>query len=48
MKSYEQNTQNKVIELQSISEKFTFERNCDVLLELSEKEKEKIKILAAR
>ena len=36
MKSFEQNICNKTNELQLISEKLTFQKNCDGLLEMSE------------
>jgi cell division protein FtsB len=48
MKTYEQSTITKINEIQNINEALAIERNCDPLLDISENEKNKINVLAAR
>ena len=48
MKNYEDEVGSRVVELQSISESLTFQRNCDPLLEINEPTNAKLSLLGAR
>jgi hypothetical protein len=48
MKGFEESVTRKVLEQQSVSEALAFQRDCDVLLDLGDREKGKLKALATR